>query len=66
MMFVSIIYRSKTVGEDAFLAAKVSFSRRREKYFFFITILTMCKIYNSNNIKTAYIIYFYYYIDEII
>ena len=45
--------RSKTVGEDRFLAQKkCNFSERGETHQN-ITILTMCKIYNVNNNKTA-------------
>ena len=44
--------RSKTVGEDRFLAEKVSLFGGREKHQN-VTILTMCKIYNINNSKTA-------------
>ena len=40
------------MGEDTFLAAEVIF-QEKGKIVFFTTILTMCKIYNVNNNKTA-------------
>ena len=54
-----------TVGEDPFQAAKSLIFQEKGKTYQNIRILTMCKIYNVNNNKTADI-RFYYYTDEVI
>ena len=55
----------KTVVEDTFLTAKSVIFQENGKTQHNTTILTMCKIYNVSNNKTADIC-FYYYIDQII
>ena len=57
--------RSKTAGEDTFLAAKSVAFQDEGKTHHNVIIRTMCKIYNVNNNKTTNIC-FYHYIDEII
>ena len=46
------------------LLAKSVIFQEKGKTHHNITILTVCKIYNINNNKIAYIQCFYYYIDE--
>ena len=65
MMFVSAT-RSKIVGDDAFLVAKVQFFRIGAKTHHNITIFTMCKIPMQMRIKLLIWNVCIYYSDEII
>ena len=57
---------SKTVGQDKISCSQSVIFHEKGKTHQNTTILTMCKIYNVNNYKTADIGCIYYYIGEII